>query len=210
MKTIVLAAITAAGLAIAAAPAIAQDASTMTFFVTSVGLGDGANLGGLAGADAHCQKLAEAAGSTGKTWAAYLSAEGVNAKDRIGAGPWQNFKGEVIATDVANLHSDANNITKQTALTETGAVVNGRGDDPNQHDILTGTNADGTVAAGQTCGDWTLNGEGTAMLGHNDRMGPDTLATATSWNAAHPSRGCSQENLVGTGGAGFLYCFAAK
>jgi len=210
MKTIVLAAITAAGLAIAAAPAIAQDASTMTFFVTSVGLGDGANLGGLAGADAHCQKLAEAAGSTGKTWAAYLSAEGVNAKDRIGAGPWQNFKGEVIATDVANLHSDANNITKQTALTETGAVVNGRGDDPNQHDILTGTNADGTLAAGQTCGDWTLNGEGTAMLGHNDRMGPDTLATATSWNAAHPSRGCSQENLVGTGGAGFLYCFAAK
>ncbi|WP_423067879.1 hypothetical protein [Devosia sp. CN2-171] len=210
MKTIVLAAITAAGLAIAAAPAIAQDASTMTFFVTSVGLGDGANLGGLAGADAHCQKLAEAAGSTGKTWAAYLSAEGVNAKDRIGAGPWQNFKGEVIATDVANLHSDANNITKQTALTEKGAVVNGRGDDPNQHDILTGTNADGTLAAGQTCGDWTLNGEGTAMLGHNDRMGPDTLATATSWNAAHPSRGCSQENLVGTGGAGFLYCFAAK
>lgn len=210
MKTIVLAAITAAGLAIAAAPAIAQDASTMTFFVTSAGLGDGANLGGLAGADAHCQKLAEAAGSTGKTWAAYLSAEGVNAKDRIGAGPWQNFKGEVIATDVANLHSDANNITKQTALTETGAVVNGRGDTPNEHDILTGSNADGTLAAGQTCGDWTLNGEGTAMLGHNDRMGPDTLATATSWNAAHPSRGCSQENLVSTGGAGLLYCFAAK
>ena len=208
MKSIVLAAIAAAGLAIATAPAIAQDASTMTFFVTSTGLGDGANLGGLAGADAHCQKLAEAAGSTGKTWAAYLSAEGVNAKDRIGAGPWQNIKGEVIATDVANLHSDANNITKQTALTETGAVVNGRGDTPNEHDILTGSNADGTLAAGQTCGDWTLNGEGTAMLGHNDRMGPDTLATATSWNAAHPSRGCSQDNLVSTGGAGLLYCFA--
>jgi len=207
MKTIVFAAATAATLAIAA-PAIAQDASTMTFFVTSVGVGDGANLGGLEGADAHCMKLAEAAGSTGKTWKAYLSAEGVNAKDRIGAGPWQNFKGEVIATDVANLHSDANNITKQTALTETGEVVKGRGDTPNQHDILTGSNADGTLAAGQTCGDWTLNGEGTAMLGHVDRVGPDTLATATSWNAAHPSRGCSQENLVGTGGAGFFYCFA--
>jgi hypothetical protein len=208
MKPIVLAAIVAAGLAIAAAPAVAQDASTMTFFVTSVGVGDGANLGGLAGADAHCQKLAEAAGSTGKTWAAYLSAEGVNAKDRIGAGPWQNFKGEVIATDVANLHSDANNITKQTALTETGQIVKGRGDTPNEHDILTGSNADGTLAAGQTCGDWTLDGEGTAMLGHVDRMGPDTLATAASWNAAHPSRGCSQENLVATGGAGYLYCFA--
>jgi len=209
MKTIVLAAATAATLAIAA-PAIAQDATTMTFFVTSVGVGDGANLGGLDGADAHCQKLAEAAGSTGKTWKAYLSAEGVNAKDRIGAGPWQNVKGEVIATDVANLHSDANNITKASALSETGGTIPGRGDTPNQHDILTGTNADGTLAAGQTCGDWTLNGEGSAMLGHVDRMGPDTLATATSWNAAHPSRGCSQDNLVSTGGAGFLYCFAAN
>jgi len=209
MKTIVLAAATAATLAIAA-PAIAQDATTMTFFVTSVGVGDGANLGGLDGADAHCAKLAEAAGSTGKTWKAYLSAEGVNAKDRIGAGPWQNFKGEVIATDVANLHSDANNINKQTALSETGAITKGRGDEPNQHDILTGSNADGTLAAGQTCGDWTLNGEGSAMLGHADRMGPDTLATATSWNAAHPSRGCSQDNLVSTGGAGLLYCFAAN
>lgn len=150
-------------------------------------------------------KLAEAAGSTGHTGVAYLSAEGVNAKDRIGTGPWQNFKGDVIATDVANLHSDANNLTKATGLTETGAIVNGRGDTPNQHDILTGTNADGTPAAGQTCGDWTLNGRGSAMPGHHDRMGPDTLATATSWNAAHGSRGCSQENLVSTGGAG--YCF---
>ncbi len=209
MKTIVLAATAAATLAIAV-PAIAQDASTMTFFVSSVGLGDGANLGGLAGADAHCGKLAEAAGSTGKTWKAYLSAEGVNAKDRIGAGPWQNIKGEIIATDVANLHSDTNNITKQTALSELGEVIKGRGDTPNQHDILTGSNADGTLAAGQTCGDWTLNGEGTAMLGHVDRLGPDTLATATSWNAAHPSRGCSQDNLVSTGGAGYLYCFAAN
>lgn len=207
MKTLALVALSAASLAIAA-PAIAQDASTMTFFVTSTGPGDGANLGGLEGADAHCQQLAEAAGSTGKTWAAYLSAEGVNAKDRIGAGPWQNFKGDVIATDVANLHSDANNLTKATALSETGVEIKGRGDEPNQHDILTGSNADGTLATGQTCGDWTLNGEGSAMVGHSDRLGPENLPTGTSWNAAHPSRGCSQENLVGTGGAGLLYCFA--
>ncbi|MEO6012940.1 MAG: hypothetical protein ABIQ30_05065 [Devosia sp.] len=209
MKSIVLAAATAATLAIAA-PAIAQDASAMTFFVTSVGLGDGANLGGLAGADAHCMKLAEAAGSTDKNWAAYLSAEGVNAKDRIGAGPWQNFKGDIIATDVADLHSDANKITKDTALSETGQITKGRGDTPNQHDMLTGSNADGTRAANMTCGDWTLNGEGQAMLGHSDRMGPATLATAKSWNAAHPSRGCSQDNLVSTGGAGLFYCFAVK
>lgn len=208
MKTIVLAAITAAGLAIATAPAIAQDASTMTFFVTSAGLGDGANLGGLAGADAHCQQLAEAAGSTGKTWAAYLSAEGVNAKDRIGTGPWQNIKGEVIATDVANLHSADNNITKMTAQSEKGAIINGRGDTPNQHDILTGSNPDGTYAAGQTCGDWTLNGEGAAIVGHSDRMGLDDSDAAKSWNSSHPSRGCGQEALVGTGGAGAFYCFA--
>ncbi|WP_414649934.1 hypothetical protein [Devosia sp.] len=208
MKTIVLAAATAAALAIAA-PAIAQDATTMSFFVTSVGGGDGANLGGLEGADAHCAKLAEAAGSTGKTWKAYLSAEGVNAKDRIGAGPWQNFKGDVIATDVANLHSADNKLTKATALSETGAPINGRGDTPNQHDILTGSNPDGTLAAGQTCGDWTLNGEGSAIVGHSDRTGLDDSDAAKSWNSSHPSRGCSQENLVGTGGAGLLYCFAA-
>ncbi len=208
MKTIVLAAATAATLAIAA-PAIAQDATTMTFFVTSVGAGDGANLGGLEGADAHCMKLAEAAGSTGKSWKAYLSAEGVNAKDRIGAGPWQNFKGDVIATDVANLHSADNKLTKATALSETGTEIKDRGDEPNQHDVLTGSNEDGTLATGQTCGDWTLNGEGSAMVGHSDRMGPETLPTGTSWNAAHPSQGCSQDNLVGTGGAGLLYCFAA-
>jgi len=209
MKTIVLAAAAVAGFAIAA-PACAQDAASMTFFVTSTAVGDGANLGGLAGADVHCQQLAEAAGSTGRTWKAYLSATGENAKDRIGAGPWQNIKGEVIATDVANLHSDANNITKQTALTEKGEVVPGRGDTPNQHDILTGSQADGTLATDLTCGDWTLNGEGSAMVGHVDRLGPDSLPTATSWNAAHPSRGCSQENLVGTGGNGYLYCFAAN
>ena len=209
MKTIIIAAAAAATLSIAA-PAAAQDAASMTFFVTSTGLGDGAKLGGLEGADAHCTQLAEAAGSTGKTWVAYLSAEGVNAKDRIGTGPWQNFKGDVIATDVGNLHSDSNNLTKQTALTETGAIVNGRGDTPNQHDILTGSNADGTLASGQTCGDWTLNGEGEAMLGHSDRLGPETNPNGTSWNASHASRGCGQENLVSTGGAGLLYCFAAK
>jgi len=209
MKTIVLAAAAAATLGIAA-PAVAQDAANMTFFITSAGPGDGANLGGLAGADAHCQQLAEAAGSTGKTWVAYLSAdEGpVNAKDRIGAGPWQNFKGDVIATDVANLHSDSNNLNKQTGLTESGQMVKGRGDQPNEHDILTGSNADGTLAAGQTCGDWTSNGEGTAMVGHFDRVGINDSAPMKSWVSSHPSRGCSQENLVGTGGAGLLYCFA--
>jgi hypothetical protein len=188
---------------------VAQDAASMTFFVTSAGSGDGANLGGLEGADAICMRLAEAAGAGDKTWRAYLSAEGTNAKDRIGPGPWQNFNGDVVATDVAALHSDAVNINKETALTETGAPVKGRGEEPNQHDILTGSNADGTLAAGQTCNDWTSNGEGAAMVGHHDRMGPATLSTGTSWNAAHPSRGCGQDALIGTGGNGYLYCFAA-
>lgn len=209
MRLSVLAACAAAMFGAVASTAMAQEAP-MSFFVTSAGPGDGANLGGLEGADAHCAQLAEAAGSTGMEWRAYLSAEGVDARDRIGAGPWVNAAGVTIATDLDNLHSDANNITKETALTETGATVNGRGDDPNQHDILTGTNADGTLAAGQTCGDWTLNGEGEAMVGHSDRLGPESLPTGTSWNAAHPSRGCSQEALVGTGGNGYFYCFAAN
>jgi len=208
MKPVLFAA-TAAALLVAAIPAATgQDATTMSFFVTSSGSGDGANLGGLAGADAHCQQLAEAAGSTGKTWKAYLSAEGENARDRIGTGPWVNAKGETIAQDVAALHTDANNITKQTVLTETGEMVKGRGDDPNQHDILTGSNADGTLAAGMTCSDWTSNGEGQAMVGHSDRMGLDDSAEAKSWNASHASRGCSQEALIGTGGNGYFYCFA--
>ncbi len=212
MKKLLLSSAAICLLAVPAGPALAQDAANMTFFVTSAGSGDGANLGGLEGADAICQRLAEAAGSSGKTWRAYLSAEagGINARDRIGAGPWQNFSGIVIATDIDNLHSDANNVTKDTAITETGAVVTGRGDQPNQHDILTGTNADGTLAAGQTCSDWTTSGEGAAMVGHHDRMGPETLATGTSWNAAHPSRGCGQEALIGTGGNGYFYCFAAQ
>ncbi len=207
-KTLVL---SGAILVIGLGAAGAQD-NSMSFFITSTGLGKGANLGGLAGADAHCTQLAEAAGVTGKTWAAYLSTSTVDARDRIGSGPWYNAKGVKIADDVASLHSDANNITKETGLTEKGDVVPGRGDTPNEHDILTGTKADGTRAVDQTCGDWTLDGaEGAAMLGHHDRKGPDTLPTATSWNAAHPSRGgCSQDALKGTGGAGFLYCFATN
>ena len=206
MKPIVLAA--SAALLLTGTPAaFAQDA--MSFFVTSVGLGDGANLGGLDGADAHCQQLAETAGASGE-WRAYLSAEGVNARDRIGSGPWSNAAGEVIANDLDELHSDSNNVTKATALTETGGTVSGRGDEPNQHDILTGSNADGTLSQGNTCGDWTMNGDGSAMVGHHDRMGPEDLATGTSWNAAHPSRGCGQEALIGTGGNGYFYCFRAE
>jgi hypothetical protein len=191
--------------------AAAQD-NAMSFFVTSQGPGNGANLGGLEGADAHCQSLAEAAGSSGKTWRAYLSTSTENAKDRIGSGPWFNAKGEKIADDVASLHSDANAITKETALNEKGEVVSGRGDQPNRHDILTGSMPDGTVAADQTCGDWTLGGaEGAAMVGHHDRMGLDDSAAAKSWNSSHASRGgCSQEALRGTGGDGLLYCFATN
>lgn len=209
MKPIAIALISSAALLAAGTMATnAQDAE-MTFFVSSAGSGDGANLGGLDGADEICQRLAEAAGSTGRTWQAYLSTSTVDARDRIGAGPWHNAKGVLIANNVDELHSDANGITKETGLTESGAIVKGRGDQPNQHDILTGTNADGT-ANENTCGDWTLNGEGSAMVGHHDRIGLRDDAPSKSWNASHPSRGCSQEALVGTGGAGLLYCFAAN
>jgi hypothetical protein len=162
----------------------------------------------LSGADEHCQKLAEAAGSAGKTWKAYLSTAGENARDRIGGGPWHNAKGEVIASNVDELHSDANKIDKQTALSERGEMVKGRGDDPNMHDILTGSTPEGTVAAGQTCNDWTSNGEGTAMVGHHDRIGLKDDAPSKSWNSSHPSRGCSQEDLPKSGGNGLFYCFA--
>jgi hypothetical protein len=209
MKAMTIAMIAGAALvASATVGARAQD-TAMTFFVSSAGSGDGANLGGLEGADALCQRLAEAAGSSGQTWRAYLSTTTVNARDRIGAGPWHNAKGDLIAANVDDLHGEANGITKQTALTESGAVVNGRGDQPNEHDILTGSNPDGTANAA-TCGDWTLNGEGSAIVGHSDRTGLDDSAAAKSWNSSHPSRGCGQEALVGTGGAGFLYCFAAN
>lgn len=187
------------------------------FFITSAGPGNGAALGGLEGADAHCGKLAASVGAGGRTWRAYLSAaaEGgkaaVNARDRIGAGPWHNAKGVRVAESVADLHSDANRLSKEHSLTEKGDVVNGRGDQPNRHDILTGSQLDGTLAAGtgdMTCGNWTSSGEGSAMLGHHDRQGGGQ--NPTSWNAAHASRGCSQANLRATGGDGLFYCFAAR
>lgn len=184
----------------------AQDTS-MSFFVTSQGPGNGADLGGLEGADAHCQELAEAAGSGDKTWRAYLGTDQVDARDRIGSGPWYNANGEKIADDVAALHSDANAISKETALDESGATVNGRGDTPNRHDILTGSNPDGTAAA-ETCENWTSSGEGSAMVGHHDRMGLRDDEASRSWNSSHPSRGCSQPALQESGGDGLLYCFA--
>ncbi len=211
----------AAALAMTALPARAQTAET-TFFVTSHGIGNGGNLGGLAGADNWCQQLAQAAGIGTKTWRAYLSTQpadgkpAVNARDRIGAGPWRNAKGEVIAKDVAELHG-ANHLTKQTALSEKGEVINGRGDKPNRHDILTGSQADGTAfAAGEdrTCKNWTSSTQGAAMVGHSDRIGLDDSPPAKSWNMSHPSRGpdggCSQADLRSTGGDGLLYCFAVN
>ena len=218
MKTTRLALMCAA-MAVMALAGSAQSQNAMTFFVTSAGPGDGGNLGGLDGADRHCTTLATAAGATGKTWRAYLSTQGanaVNAKDRIGRGPWQNAKGTVIAKDVAELHG-TNNLTKQTALNEKGEVINGRGDTPNRHDILTGSQADGTAFTGaddRTCGNWTKNGAGAAMVGHSDRTGLDESAPAKSWNSSHPSRGpgggCSQADLKSTGGDGLLYCFAGQ
>ena len=198
----------------------AQPPQPMSFFITSAGSGKGADLGGLAGADRICQTLATAAGATGKTWHAYLSASAasgqpaVNARDRIGAGPWYNAKGARIAQNVADLHGDTleaarrgNNLTKVTSITEKGETVNGVGDTPNRHDMLTGSQLDGTAftdGADHTCQNWTSSATGTAQLGHHDRTGGGN----TSWNSTHPSRGCSQENLVATGGAGLFYCFA--
>jgi hypothetical protein len=209
-------------LLIAAQPVQAQSANT-TFFVTSTGIGIGANLGGLAGADNYCQALAQAVGAGAKTWHAYLSTQAadgkpaVNARDRIGKGPWQNSKGIVVAKDVTELHSAANNLTKQTALTEKGDVSNGRGDTPNRHDILTGSQPDGTAfAAGEdrTCKNWTSSTQGSAMLGHADRVGLRDDDASKSWNSSHPSRGpdggCSQADLKSTGGDGLMYCFAAN
>ncbi len=189
--------------------AASAQGEAMSFFVTSVNPGEGGNLGGLEGADAHCAALAEAAGVTGRTWAAYLSTSEVDARDRIGSGPWVNAEGVEIASDVEALHGEGNNVTKETALDETGAVVNGRGDEPNRHDILTGSLPDGTAAA-ETCEDWTSGGEDTAgMLGHHDRMGLDDSEAARSWNSSHASRGgCGMEALRGTGGDGLFYCFA--
>ncbi len=203
-------------------PAQAQSAN-MTFFVTSAGPGKGADLGGLDGADKHCAALATAAGATAKTWHAYLSAQAadgkpaVNARDRIGKGPWQNAKGVVVAKDVADLHSASNNLTKQTSLSEKGEVINGRGDTPNRHDALTGSQADGTAfPAGEdrTCKNFTSSTQGAAMVGHIDRIGLRDDDASKSWNSSHPSRGpdggCSQADLKSTGGDGLFYCFASN
>jgi hypothetical protein len=201
----------------------AQQAN-MTFFVTSVGSGKGGDFGGLEGADKHCQALATAAGAGNKTWRAYLSTQApkladpnfVNARDRIGTGPWQNAKGVVIAKSVDDLHSANNNLTKETTLDEKGQLVNGRTEKPNKHDILTGSRPDGTAFPGapfsdMTCGNWTKSGDdGSAMVGHHDRAGPNNSSWATSWNSAHPTLGCSQEKVRPTGGDGLLYCFAAQ
>jgi hypothetical protein len=208
----------------AAAPAQAQSADT-SFFVTSNGIGNGGNLGGLAGADNQCQTLAQAAGANAggvKTWRAYLSTQAadgkpaINARDRIGKGPWKNAKGAVVAKDVAELHG-TNGLTKQTALSEKGEVINGRGDTPNRHDVLTGSQADGTAfAAGEdrTCKNWTSSTQGAAMVGHIDRVGLRDDDASKSWNSSHPSRGsdggCSQADLKSTGGDGLMYCFAAN
>ena len=195
---------------------MATDMAAMTFFITSAGPGDGANLGGLEGADAYCETLAAAAGAGSMGWAAYLStinedgSAAVNARDRIGTGPWHNQAGVLVANDADELHSEAANLTKETILTEMGDMVNGRGDDPNMHDILTGSNMDGTAFTGEeynNCDNWMSNGEGSTAVGHHDRQGGGD--NPTSWNSAHGSRGCSQENLQGTGGNGFFYCFAA-
>jgi len=197
--------------------------SNPSFFITSVGSGKGADLGGLEGADRHCQSLAQAAGAGSRTWRAYLSTQAsggqpaVNARDRIGRGPWHNTKGELIAQNVDDLHSANNKINKQTTLTEKGQMVNGRGDTPNMHDVLTGSQPDGRAFAGgedMTCGNWTKSGQGAAMVGHHDRQGLRDDDASKSWNASHPSRGpdggCSQADLRSTGGNGLLYCFAAN
>jgi hypothetical protein len=197
---------------------------SMSFFVTSVGTGKGADLGGLAGADAHCQALAKAAGSTYTTWRAYLSTQAaalsdpkfVNARDRIGTGPWYNAKGVMVAKNVDDLHSANNNLTKQTTLDEKGGLVNGRTEKPNKHDILTGSRADGTAFPGapfpdMTCGNWTKGGnDGAAMTGHHDRVGPLDASWAVSWNSSHPTLGCSMERIRPTGGDALFYCFAAN
>ncbi len=202
-----------------------NDGGKMSFFISSTGLGKGGNLGGIEGADRHCQSLAEAAGAGKRTWHAYLSTQGadfndktvVHARDRIGTGPWHNAKGVMIAKNVEDLHTAHNKLSKETALDEKGQVVNGRGDTPNKHDILTGSRVDGSAFApstpfpDMTCGNWTKESDdGSAMIGHHDRSGPNTDPWATSWNSAHPTRGCSPEGVKSTGGDALLYCFAVK
>ncbi len=214
----------AGAMSVAGCATLQPNPKEMTFFVTSANPGKGGDLGGLEGADKHCQSLAQAAGGGPRTWRAYLSTQAstlagtdfVNARDRIGSGPWQNFMGEVIARSVDDLHSPNSNLTKQTALDEKGRIVNGRTEKPNKHDILTGSRPDGTAFPGKpfpdmTCGNWTKGGDdGAAMTGHHDRVGPSDASWAVSWNSAHPTLGCSMEKIRPTGGDGLLYCFAAK
>jgi hypothetical protein len=222
LKAACLAAVSIVGLGGCATPAAGP--KDMTFFVTSSGPGKGGDLGGLAGADQHCQSLAQAAGAGDKVWHAYLSTQApkladtnfVNARDRIGSGPWQNAKGEVIARSVDELHSSASHLNAATALDEKGQPVNGRATPPNRHDMLTGSRPDGTAFPGapfadMTCGNWTKSGpEGSAMTGHHDRAGPLDASWATSWNSAHPTLGCSPDKIRPTGGEGYFYCFAVK
>jgi len=220
-----MAALAAAGLVgLAGCAGMQAGPKGMSFFVTSAGPGKGGDLGGLEGADRHCQALAQAAGAGDRTWRAYLSTQApslnnpafVNARDRIGTGPWQNAKGVVVARSVDDLHSAGSNVNKETALDEQGRPVNGRTESPNKHDILTGSRPDGTAFPGapfpdMTCGNWTKGGaDGAAMTGHHDRAGPIANAWATSWNSSHPTLGCSQEKVRPTGGDGLFYCFAAK
>jgi hypothetical protein len=203
-------------LTLAGALPVAAQQANMSFFITSHGLGKGADLGGLVGADKHCQELAASVGAGARTWHAYLSTQGpgaVNARDRIGKGPWRNAKGMVIATSVADLHSTNNKLSKENDLSEKGEVINGFGDKPNRHDILTGSQRDGTAFPpdkDMTCKNWTSSSDGSAMLGHSDRKGPREDDYLKSWNSSHPSRGCSQDGLRSTGGDGLLYCFAVN
>jgi hypothetical protein len=210
-KPILLTTLLSAAALVAACATMMEDKS-MSFFITSVGSGKGGDLGGLAGADAHCQQLASAAGAGNKTWHAYLSTENppVNARDRIGKGPWYNAKGVMVASNLDELHG-ANKLTKETNLNEKGGIVNGRGDTPNMHDILTGSTPDGRVVPGATCNDWTASSGSTAMVGHADRNGtnPDPVANV-SWNSSHKTPGCDTASLAKVGGAGLFYCFAVR
>ena len=216
LRTLVVATAVVTLAILASVGATAQD-HAMTFFITSAGPGDGANLGGIDGADAHCQMLAEAAGSTGHTWRAYLSQSAAgggmaaDARDRIGSGPWYNANAVEVASSVADLHSANNELSKANSISEKGDVINGRGDSPNMHDVLTGSQPDGTAFTNgedHTCSNWTSSGAGSAQVGHHDRQGGGD--NPTSWNAAHGSRGCSQDDLIGTGGNGLYYCFATN
>lgn len=216
MRTLTVAALAATATLVAACGTWQSMARSPGFFITSTNPGRGADFGGLAGADAHCQALATAAGYGGKTWRAYLSATGpnpVHARDRIGKGPWHNVKGSVIASSVDELHG-TNQLTKETALTERGTMVMGRGDATNLHDILTGSTPDGRATVGgtadTTCGNWTKSGEGSAIVGHHDRIGLRDDAPSKSWNSSHGTRGCGMDALKATGGGGLLYCFAAN